>query len=96
MKANPRDIIVRPVVSEKSMHDLAEGKYTFVVALGANKMQIRDAIQEIFKVNVKEVNTMRMHGKLRRRGKTSGHKPDWKKAIVTLAPGKTIQFFEGV
>lgn len=96
MSANPRDIIRRPIVTEASMNRMADGKYTFQVAMDANKTQIKQAIQEIFKVKVLSVNTLRMHGKLRRQGRTQGRLPDWKKAIVTLAPGEKIAFFEGM
>ncbi|MDA8066840.1 MAG: 50S ribosomal protein L23 [Thermaerobacter sp.] len=91
-----RDILVRPIVTEKTNQLMAEGRYTFRVALGANKVQIKKAVEEIFKVKVAAVNTARMHGKFRRQGKTSGYQPDWKKAVVTLRPGEKIQFFEGV
>ncbi len=96
MKANPRDIIRRPVVTERSMNEMAESKYTFEVALGANKTHIKQAIEDIFKVKVASVNTMRMHGKTRRQGRTQGRLPDWKKAIVTLEEGQKIAFFEGM
>ena len=96
MKANPRDIILQPVVSEQSMSHMGEGKYTFKVSMGANKTQIRQAIQEIFKVRVQEVNTMHVHGKTRRMGRTQGRLPDWKKAVVKLEPGQKIPFFEGM
>jgi large subunit ribosomal protein L23 len=89
-------ILLRPVVTEHAMAQQAYGKYTFRVPVRATKPEIARAVEEMFGVEVRQVHTMHMHGKLRRRGKTSGHQPDWKKAIVTLAPGKTIQFFEGV
>jgi large subunit ribosomal protein L23 len=89
-------ILLGPVVTEHAMAMQAYGKYTFRVPLTATKTDVARAVEEMFGVEVRGVNTMHMHGKLRRRGKFAGHKPDWKKAIVTLAPGKTIQFFEGV
>ncbi len=89
-------ILLAPVVTEHAMAMQAYGKYTFRVPVGATKTEVAHAVEEMFGVEVRGVNTMRVHGKLRRRGKFAGHKPDWKKAIVTLAPGKTIQFFEGV
>ena len=89
-------VLLGPVVTEHAMAMQAYGKYTFKVPLEATKFQIRRAVEEMFDVEVRDVHTMHMHGKLRRRGKFAGHKPDWKKAIVSLAPGKTIQFFEGV
>ncbi|MCL6595682.1 MAG: 50S ribosomal protein L23 [Firmicutes bacterium] len=89
-------ILLRPVVTEHAMAMQAEGKYTFRVPLRATKPEIARAVEEMFGVEVRQVRTMHMHGKPRRRGKWAGHTQDWKKAIVTLAPGKSIQFFEGV
>ena len=91
-----RDIIIRPVISEKSYAQMAEGKYTFRVALTANKVQIRQAIEKIFNVKVDKVATMRVLGRTKRMGRTQGKRSDWKKAIVTLKAGQTIEFFEGL
>ncbi len=91
-----RDIIIRPVVTERSMMDAAEGKYTFVVDPRANKHQIREAIRTIFNVEVLKVNTMRMRGKQRRMGINVGRRPNWKKAIVKLAEGEELDIFEGL
>ena len=91
-----RDIIIRPVISEKTYAQMAEGKYTFRVALTANKVQIRQAIEKIFNVKVDRVATMRVLGKTKRMGRTQGKRSDWKKAIVTLKAGQTIEFFEGL
>ncbi len=91
-----RDIIKEPVVTEKSMLAAAEGKYTFRVDPQANKHQISQAIEDIFDVTVAKVNTMRMLGKVRRMGMNEGRRPSWKKAIVQLAPGDEIDFFEGM
>ncbi|MCR4398474.1 MAG: 50S ribosomal protein L23 [Firmicutes bacterium] len=91
-----RDIIIEPIVTEKSNAAMGRSAYTFVVAKTANKAQIKSAVEEIFKVKVKGVNTMRMLGKERRMGKFVGRRPDWKKAIVTLEEGQKIQFFEGM
>ena len=93
---NPRDIIIRPVVSEKSYAALDENVYTFVVAGDANKIEIRHAIEAIFPVKVEAVRTLRVHGKPKRMGRYAGHRPDWKKAIVTLKKGQTIELFEQV
>jgi large subunit ribosomal protein L23 len=93
---NPRDIIYRPVVTEKSTGAIEDNKYTFVVDLKANKVEIRQAIETIFKVKVTRVNTIRVLGKTKRVGRTIGRRPDYKKAIVTLAEGQRIEFFEGV
>jgi len=94
--ADPRDIIIRPVITERSMQDMAAGKYTFAVDPRANKHQIKQAIQQIFEVDVVRVNTMQMLGKRRRMGAFSGRRPSWKKAVVTLKEGQTIAFFEGL
>ncbi len=91
-----RDILIRPIITEKSTDMMSEGKYTFRVPLKANKHQIRDAVEEIFKVKVEAVNTMRMEGKKKRMGRYEGKRSDWKKAIVTLKEGETIELFEGV
>ena len=90
MKA-ARDIIVKPIVTEKSVALMEENKYTFKVSMSANKIEIKNAIQEIFKVKVVDVTTMRVYGKKKRMGRT-----DWKKAIVKLAEGDQIEVFEGL
>lgn len=91
-----RDVLIRPIITERSMADSEEGKYTFVVDRRANKYQIRDAVEGVFGVKVTRVNTMRMLGKRRRMGIHIGRKPSWKKAIVQLAPGQELDFFEGM
>lgn len=93
----PRDVILRPVVSEKSYTLLDDGVYTFVVAPGANKIEIRYAIESIFNVKVTKVNTLNRPGKRKRNRKkqTFGKRPDQKRAIVTLAEGQSIPIFEG-
>lgn len=97
MITDPHDVILRPVVTEKSMQQLAENKYTFLVHPKANKTMIKRAVEHIFKVRVEKVNTVRVRGKLRRVGRFSGYQPDAKKAIVTLAEGYRIkEFFEDV
>jgi len=93
---NARDILIKPIVTEKSTALMAEGKYTFKVPLNANKYQIRDAVEEIFNVKVAAVSTMRVEGKKKRVGRFEGKRSDWKKAIVTLKEGETIELFEGV
>lgn len=90
-----RDLIRRPIVSEASTAAMADGKYTFEVVRTATKIEIKKAVEEIFKVKVTKVNTTQVPGKFRRQGKTSGYTPDWKKAIVTLAEGQSIAIFEG-
>jgi large subunit ribosomal protein L23 len=93
---NARDVIVRPLVTEQSMAGIAGGKYTFVVALHANKIEVRQAVETIWGVKVAKVNTMRVRGKVHRVGRFAGRRPDWKKAIVTLKPGESIRDFEGL
>lgn len=91
-----RDVIIRPWVTEKSTELMSQGKYTFEVALKANKTQIKQAVEEIFNVKVRKVNTIRVPGKLRRRGRFVGRTPERKKAIVTVAEGQQIPIFEGL
>ena len=96
MKA-AQDIILAPVITEKSMAGIADKKYTFKVAKDANKLEIADAVEELFKVKVAKVNTISMRGKLRRMGRYEGKTASWKKAIVTLKKdSKTIEFFDGL
>lgn len=91
------DIIIKPIVSEKSMDQLADRKYTFRVALNANKIEIAKAVEQIFGVKVEKVTTSRVRGKIKRMGVHTGKRPDWKKATVKLtADSKTIEFFEGM
>ncbi len=90
-----RDILIRPIVTEKSTALMEQGKYTFRVPLAVTKIQIRQAVEQIFKVKVQAVNTMRYEGKLKRMGRTQGRRSDWKKAVVTLKPGEAIELFEG-
>ena len=94
------EIILRPVISEKSMDESGHGKYTFAVHDDANKMQIKRAVEELFKVNVTSVNVLTTKAKDKRRGTKrgpiSGFTTPWRKAIVTLAAGQKIEFFEGV
>jgi large subunit ribosomal protein L23 len=90
-----RQLVIRPVVSEKSYALIAQNKYTFRVHADAHKTQIRQAVEEIFNVTVTDVRTMRMKPKPKRRGWTPGKTRGWKKAIVELAPGSRIELFEG-
>lgn len=91
---NPADIIIKPVISEKSMDLSASCKYVFYVDKKANKIEIKNAIEEHFNVKVDKVNTVNLKGKWKRQGKTQGKRPNRKKAIVSLKEG-TIQIFEG-
>ncbi|MDE6091709.1 MAG: 50S ribosomal protein L23 [Ruminococcus sp.] len=96
MKA-PQDIILKPVITERSMDDLQEGKYTFKVANDANKSEIKKAVEVLFGVKVAKVNTLNCNGKMKRVGRFYGKTADWKKAIVTLTEdSKAIEFFEGM
>jgi len=88
-----RDILIKPLITEKSTELMAEGKYVFKVAKAANKIEIARAVKEIFNVKVEKVNTVNVKGKTKRIGRTSGKRPDYKKAIVKLAAGETIEFF---
>ncbi len=91
------DVIVRPVITEDSMSRLADKKYTFEVAKDASKIEIKKAVEEIFKVKVDKVNTINMKSKSKRVGYHLGKTSEWKKAIVTLtADSKTIEFFDSM
>jgi large subunit ribosomal protein L23 len=90
------DIIIEPIISEKSMGMLQDKKYTFKVAKNSNKIEIRKAVEEIFKVEVEKVTTLNIMGKNKRVGVHQGKKADWKKAIVKLKGTKTIEFFESL
>ena len=88
------DLLIKPIITEKTTMMMSDGKYTFQVPLHANKIEIRKAVEAVFKVKVKSVTTMRTMGKFKRMGKYIGKRPDYKKAIVTLQEGETIEFFE--
>jgi large subunit ribosomal protein L23 len=91
-------VLLRPVITERSMTETNHGRYTFAVATDATKQEIAAAVAESFKVDVVAVNTMPVRGKARRLGRKIGRKPDWKKAIVTIGEGQKIEryFVEGV
>ena len=93
---NPHDVLIKPVLSEKSYSLLADNKYTFVVNPDANKIEIKHAVQTLFNVTVLDVNTMNVKGKTKRQGKYVGKTSDKKKAIVTLKDGDKIEVFESV
>ena len=91
------DIIIKPIITEQSMEATEEKKYVFQVAIDANKVEIKKAIEEIFGVKVEKVNTIRMEGKMKRQGYHVGRRANWKKAMVKLTEdSKTIEFFEGM
>jgi large subunit ribosomal protein L23 len=91
---SPRDVIIRPVVSEKSYAGLEQNTYTFLVDPRANKTEIKEAVQAIWSVRVTSVNTLNRAGKVKRRGWTKGKRADQKRAIVTLAAGDSIEIFQ--
>jgi large subunit ribosomal protein L23 len=90
----PRDVVIRPIVSEKSYSALERNSYTFLVARDSNKTEIKEAIQQIWNVRVENVNTMIRKGKTKRTRFAKGKRPDHKHAVVKLAPGDTIEIFE--
>ena len=100
MSLTAHEVILRPVISEKSMDEAGHGKYTFAVHDDANKIMIKGAVEELFKVNVTGVNVLTTKAKEKRRGtkrgRISGFTTPWRKAVVTLASGQKIEFFEGV
>lgn len=92
-----QDIVIRPIITEKSMMGIADKKYTFEVAKSATKIDIARAVEELFKVKVEKVTTVNVRGHLRRQGRFEGYTRAWKKAYVTLTKdSKTIEFFEGM
>jgi len=91
-----RDIVIRPLVTEHSTQLMEQNKYTFEVDVRATKSQVKRAIEEIFNVRVVSVNTARIPGKVKRLGRFEGRRPERKKAIVKLAPGDSIEIFEGL
>jgi len=94
---DPYSVVIRPLVTEKTIGSTAHNKYTFQVDPNANKIEIGQAVQQIFNVKVEKVNTLRVRGKTRRLGRfPEGRKPSWKKAVVTLKPGDRIEIFEGM
>ena len=92
----PQDIVIQPIVSEKSYDRMGEGIYQFKVLKSANKHEIKSAVEALFKVTVNNVNTVTVVRKPKRRGVFQGYTSSWKKAIVTLKPGQKIRLFEGV
>jgi large subunit ribosomal protein L23 len=92
---HPAQILIKPVVSEKSYNQITENRYTFRVHADAHKTQVRQAVEELFDVKVVAVNVVKMPPKPKRRGMIKGTKPGWKKAIVELKAGDKIEIFEG-
>ena len=94
---DPRQVIVRPIITEKTAANQAEeNQYTFEVVKDANKHEIKHAVERLFSVNVTQVRTSRQRGKWRRKGVHIGKQRNWKKAMITLAEGETIEIFEGL
>lgn len=91
---NPHQIIIRPLITEKNTSLMELNKYSFEIDRNANKKEVKFAIESLFNVKVVDVHTMNVRGKMRRRGRIIGYTSDWKKAIVTLAPGDRIELFE--
>ena len=91
---SPRDVIIRPIVSEKSYSGIERNAYTFLVDPRSNKTEIKEAVQAIWGVRVTSVNTLHRAGKVKRRGFTKGKRADEKRAVVTLAEGDAIEIFE--
>ena len=93
----PYEVVLRPLLTEKGTRLKEEGNhYLFRVAKTANKVEIKQAIEQLFKVTVLEVRTLRLQGKVKRLGRFQGRRPDWKKAIATLKKGDSIELYEGV
>ena len=91
------EIVIAPVITEKSMYGIPNKKYTFKVAQDSNKIEIARAVETLFGVKVVKVNTVSVKGRFKRMGRNEGYRPDWKKAIVTLSEdSKAIEFFEGM
>ncbi|MGI5891189.1 MAG: 50S ribosomal protein L23 [Bacillota bacterium] len=93
---NPHDVLIKPMVSEKSMMLMEDNKYSFIVARDANKIEIKHAVEKLFNVDVTEVTTRNQRGKLKRMGRFQGRRPNTKKAVVTLKAGDKIEIFEGM
>ena len=92
---DPRDIILKPVVSEKSYGLIEQRKYVFRVHPDAHRTQVRQAVEELFDVHVERVNILKVQAKPKRRGLIKGTRPGWKKAVVKIQAGQTIEFFQG-
>ena len=95
MSLHPNEVLLAPVVSEKSYSLISDRKYTFKVHKNAHKTQVRQAVEELFEVHVENVNILKVQPKPKRRGVSKGIRPGWKKAIVQVREGETIEIFEG-
>ncbi|MBV8479872.1 MAG: 50S ribosomal protein L23 [Actinobacteria bacterium] len=92
---HPGQVLLRPVISEKSYEQITQNRYTFKVHQDAHKTQVRQAVEQLFDVKVVSVNIVKVQAKPKRRGMYKGVRPGWKKAIVELKPGDSIEIFEG-
>jgi large subunit ribosomal protein L23 len=95
MSLHPSEVLIKPVVSEKSYEQISQNQYTFKVHRNAHKTQVRQAVEELFDVKVERVNIVKVQPKPKRRGVHKGIKPGWKKAVVLLRKGDSIEIFEG-
>ena len=95
MSLHPSQVLIRPVISEKSYGQIANNQYTFRIHQDAHKTQVRQAVEELFDVKVERVNILKVQPKPKRRGLTRGTRPGWKKAVVQLKAGDSIEIFEG-
>ena len=95
MSLHPNEVLLAPVVSEKSYSLIGDNKYSFRIHPDAHKTQVRQAVEQLFEVKVQRVNIVKVQAKPKRRGMTKGTRPGWKKAIVQLAEGESIEIFEG-
>jgi large subunit ribosomal protein L23 len=95
MSLHPSEVLIRPVISEKSYEQIAQNQYTFRIHKDAHKTQVRQAVEQLFDVKVERVNIVKVQPKPKRRGRTLGTKPGWKKAVVQLRKGDSIEIFEG-
>ena len=95
MSLHPNEVLLAPVVSEKSYSLIGDNKYSFRIHPDAHKTQVRQAVEQLFEVKVQRVNIVKVQSKPKRRGMSKGTRPGWKKAIVQLAEGESIEIFEG-
>jgi large subunit ribosomal protein L23 len=95
MSLHPAEVLIRPVISEKSYEQITQNRYTFKIHKDAHKTQVRQAVEQLFDVTVVSVNILKVQAKPKRRGLIKGVRPGWKKAIVELKQGDSIEIFEG-
>ena len=95
MSLHPSEVLIRPVISEKSYEQITQNQYTFRIHKDAHKTQVRQAVEQLFDVKVERVNIVKVRSKPKRRGRILGTKPGWKKAVVQLRKGDSIEIFQG-